>query len=137
MATGTLGTSPRDYHTRQTHYISAVVTGTNFQTGLTPIKLGTIPAGSVITGASMVNRFGFNGTTDNNVRIGTNVSAAVIAADIAAIQSGGAAVGLTNFTLASSSSLAVIVDTDVYASIVQAAAGTTGQGVVFVSYVVP
>src|SRR6266496_3350740 len=102
MATGTLGGSARDYHTRQTHYLSKVITPDVFGTGVTPLKLGTIPGGSAIKGGGMVVRTVFS-AGDSSFRLGT-APQGVANANLVAVASGGAAVGFTNFTLASGGS---------------------------------
>jgi hypothetical protein len=134
MATGTLGTSARDYHTRQSHYVARA-----FNVGDVPgtsgsLKLGTVPAGSALVRAGIVNRVAFNAGTDNNFGMGTTV----LGTQIAALASGGAALGLTSFSLAVGSAQYPSVDTDIYLRYgLVGTAATAGTGVAFCEYIVP
>jgi hypothetical protein len=134
MATGTLGTSARDYHTRQTHYVSRAFSVADVPGTSGSLKIGTIPANSVIVRAGHIMRAVFNAGTDNNFGAGTTV----LGTQLAALASGGAALGLTSYTLAAGSALYPVVDTDVYLRYgLVGTAATAGTGVAFVEYVVP
>jgi hypothetical protein len=138
MATGTLGSSARDYHTRQTVYLSKLLTPDVFGTGVAPLKLGTIPANSAIKGGGVVIRTVFS-AGDSSFRLG-NQSGGVGNANLVAVASGGAALGFTAFTLASGgSNFMPTADMDVYIQGGSAAgiANTAGTGVAFLEFIIP
>ena len=91
MTTGTAGTSARQFHTQQIHYLrkSLVETGTTANQSEV-FTVGTIPAGSLILKAlsgvnvdvaytSATNKLIQIGTTANDDLYGTNLSVASIA----------------------------------------------------------
>jgi hypothetical protein len=133
MATGTLGTAARDYHTRQTHYIGQQIRPDNFGTGVPALKLGTVPGGSAIVRAGVVIRTAFN--NDQSVTLGTG-SASSQQLNLVAVTSANA-VGFIGFTMLSGgSNFYPAADTDVYIKGLSAGttAATAGTGVAFVEY---
>lgn len=82
MTTGVAGTTAREYHTKQVHYISAELT---FADNGVAKTIGTIPAGSqilnVISGVFV--RTVFNAGTTNVLDIGTTANDDLYGTDIA------------------------------------------------------
>ena len=70
MATGTLGTSARQYHTSQIHYIRKDISFSNGNGAV--ITLGVIPANSVVIRGGVVVSTAFNAGTANTLIIGTS-----------------------------------------------------------------
>jgi hypothetical protein len=135
MATGTLGSAARDYHTRQTCYLAKQIYPQNFAvTTAQSLKLGTVPAGSVIKAAGVGVSTAFNSATLNHIGIGTTLNGT----QLAAVQTGGAVLGLTTFTLTTGSAQVAAADVDVYATNgFTGTLATAGTGVVWVEYIVP
>jgi|SRR6266550_7904924 len=138
MATGTLGTSARDYHTRQTVYINSPVltsgTGGNFL-ATQSLKIGTIPAGASIRSLLTCTKVADNAGA-SLVKVGTSNNAA----DIFASAAGGfATAGLTSSTvIQAAGNVQVAADTDIWVTNnSSAAAATSGQTQFFVEFLVP
>ncbi len=77
MATGTLGTTARDYHQIQR---SALIRDLTVANGTSAVVIGVIPAGSVILGAFAVVDTAYDVSTNNALAIGNTSSAAAYAA---------------------------------------------------------
>jgi hypothetical protein len=133
MATGTLGSSARDYHTRQTHYLSLAIAGTgNFGVAAT-VKIGTIPATGFIVRIQQANTQVFNGTTPV-ISIGTAASGAQL---VASATGGMTALGTTTLTLVSTAAGPFTADQDIYVTNGTTGTITTGAGYVSVEYILP
>lgn len=128
MASNTAGSVARHYHVEQEHYIRAPL---GFAQEDTPITVGVIPAGSIITRAGVVVTEAFNDGTAATVDIGFSGTAAAFADDLDV-----SAIGLiVNTTLATSSSAMVSSDTTVTAVYEGTDSDATeGAGIVFVTY---
>jgi len=138
MATGTLGTSARDYHTRQTHYLSLQISGAvggNFASNTATIKMGTVPAGAVILRAHQGTSVVFNNGTTNTLSIGTAASGAQLFASAAA---GMATLGRTDITVIGAASGPMAADQDIWVTNTSTGtASTTGQSTIDVEYIIP
>jgi hypothetical protein len=131
MATGTLGSTARDYHTRQTHYLAAAINAANMF-GTNQIKIGTIPAGGAILRGNNSVGVAFNAGTANAISVGTLASGASIVASGSL-----AAIGNTALTIASAGAY-VTTDTDIYVTgAFTGAAPNTGQALVTLEYAIP
>jgi len=134
MATGTLGSSARDYPARSYQLVAGIGTGGQafVAGGSVGFKLGTIPAGSGILRASTVIGTVFNGTTPT-VGLGTT-SAGV---DLAALAGGPiTTLGSNAVTLAAAAAQYRSADTDIYVTWGSGAGNNAGQGLVVVEYAV-
>src|SRR5262245_28716607 len=129
MATGTLGSSAKDYPAREQRLV-ANLTFANFGGVGAGFKLGTLPAGAFITRAYTGISTAFDGTSPT-IRIGT--------------ASGGAQVVATGALTAGSNPLTVIAggagpfaaDQDIYVQNNVTGSPTVGAGVVAVEFVSP
>ena len=130
MATGTLGTTARDYPWRLNTALNAAITAANINN--LSVKIGTIPAGAVITGVRYGTSVAFNGTTPT-VRVGITPNGA----ELVAAATFGAALGLTAATLIATAAGPLAADTPVYASGVFGGSNTLGAAVLFVEYLIP
>lgn len=128
MATGTLGSQARDYPTRK-YFISSPILFSNAVAG---VKIGTVPAGAVITSIQYGTSQVFNGTTPT-VRVGLSATGA----ELVAAATFGAALGLSTSTLIATAAGPLAADTDVWASGVFGGGQTTGSAVIFVNFLVP
>jgi|SRR5262245_19909485 len=135
MATGTVGSSARDYHTRQTAYLFSGtlsdVSGGNW-TATTSIKIGTLPAGSsilrIVQCTSVVDNAG-----GPLIKIGNSNNGAQLVASAAG---GMATLGPTALTVVASTATVILAsDTDVWVTNnSSAAAATSGVTQVFVEF---
>lgn len=128
MATGTAGTSARQFHTQQIHYLRTLI-NYNDTDALTR-KMGTIPAGANILRINTCISTAQNAGTTNTLSVGTS--------------SGGT--DLVNATAAGSATANVVVqapsgkslmasDTDIWATLTQSGtAATAGVVEVTVEY---
>ncbi len=133
MATGTLGGSGRDYHTRQTHYVAAQIRVDNLSPTLA-VTLGTIPSGAAVVRMGIVISTAFNAGTNNNVSFG-DISSGT---RYAAAATGAATLGLTSYTLQATLA-AALASADTVVQVVGAFSGTAataGTGIAFVEYVI-
>lgn len=93
------------------------------------VKIGTLPAGAVITAVELLNTAAFNAGTTNVIIVGTAADddAYAAAADLAE------AAGFTRY---SAKAALLSADTDIFVKYTQSGtAATTGAGVVMVEYV--
>lgn len=133
MATGTAGTTARNYHTRQVHYLSASV-GTNTSTAVT-VTLGVIPANSVIIEAWAFVSTAFNAGSTNTITVGTSASGGAYAS-MATVGSTGRKVG-TVLVSAAGATIRPTSDTTVTATYTPTGTGATaGAADVVVEYAV-
>jgi len=134
MATGTLGTSARDYPTREQRLAALIGTGGRaFVAGGGTFKLGTIPAGSAVLRASTVIGTVFNGTTPT-VGLGVAASGVTLAA-----LAGGPITTLGPNAIALAASAVpgpVAADTDIWVTWGSGAGNSAGAGIIVVEYAV-
>jgi hypothetical protein len=121
MATGTLGSTARDYPSRNSALVYNV-TFTNFGAGQS-IKVGTVPATAALLRCTTVTGTAFNSSTTNNISVGTASGGAQIVA-AAAI----GAVGINTQTIIAAQAGPLAADTDIWITgTFAAAAPTTGN----------
>ena len=126
MATGTLGTTARDYPSRGERIAFNLGFAGAFGAG-TSIKVGTIPAGSVRARCATITGTAFNASTTNNISVGTAASGAQIVA-AAAI----GAVGNNAQTIVPAQMGPLVTDTPIWITGTFAAAAPTAGAAVFV-----
>lgn len=80
MATGTAGSTARQYHTQQVHYLRKSFTFAD--DGLT-LTLGKVPAGAIVINAGVVVSTAFNAGSTNVLDIGTEADPDGFATDLA------------------------------------------------------
>jgi hypothetical protein len=125
MATGTLGTTARDYPSRGER-ICYNITFTNFGAG-TSVKVGTVPAGSALLRCYTVTGTAFNSSTTNNISVGN----AAAGAQIVAANAIGAA-GINTQTIIAALAGPLAADTPVWITGTFAAAAPTAGNADFV-----
>ena len=126
MATGTLGTTARDYPSRGERIAVNLSFSGNFGNGVSQ-KIGTIPAGSVLVRCTTVVGTAFNSSTTNNISVGTAASGAQLVA-AAAI----GAIGVNTQALVAAAVGPLAVDTPIWITGTFAAAPPTAGAGVFV-----
>lgn len=110
MTTGTAGTTAREYHTSQVHYLRKRILGA---AGNATYTVGILPAGANILRISSLQRVAMAGGTPT-ISVGTAASGAAFATLAA---NGITALGRTAaYTLVATGSLGVDVDTTVTAT---------------------
>lgn len=129
MATGTAGTTARQYATQQVHYLRKSITYSNNGTALT---VGVIPAGSLIlkpmSGVQVTTVF--NAGTTNVLDIGTSADDDLFATDLA--------LGSLAFVPLDEAigGFLVAADTTITATVgLTGTAATTGAGEVVICYI--
>jgi len=138
MATGTLGTSAKDYPAREQKFVSVISgvggSGNQFVAGGGTYKLGTIPAGAAVLRASTVIGTVFNGTTPT---VGLGVAASGVT--LAALAGGPiTTLGPNAITLAASAVPGPVAsDTDIWVTWGSGAGNNAGAGVIVVEFAVP
>ena len=135
MATGTLGSSARDYHTRQMGYLCSGTltagTGGNWLAAATT-KIGTIPAGSSIRDYTQCTSVVGNAGTNNQVSFGNAASGAQL---LATANLGMAALGSTTAAQALAAGILLAADTDVWVTNqMTGTTATTGTFEFFVNF---
>ena len=125
MATGTLGTSARDYPSRESRFC-VNLTFTNFGGGAAR-KIGTIPINSVLLRCYTVTGTAFNSSTTNNIQVGTASGGAQVVA-AAAI----GAAGINTQTIIAAAAGPLAADTDIWIQGTFAAAAPTAGNADFV-----
>lgn len=126
MATGTPGTTARQYHTSQVHYLRKAITFGD----TAAVNVGIIPAGAVVIDAGVVVSTSFNGTTPTlNIGPVGDPDGYASAISLGTVGKVGAD------ELATSDDLYVTADTTITATPALTSA-TTGVGVVYVTYLV-
>jgi len=128
MATGTLGSSARDYPARESRIVYALsgLAGSVFGAG-TSIKIGTVPAGSSLLRCYTQTGTAFNASTTNNISVGTASAGAQLVA-AAAI----GAAGINSQTIVAAAAGPLASDTDVWITGTFAAAAPTAGAANFV-----
>lgn len=131
MATNTAGTSAREYHTAQVHYLSKAFTKAD---AATTITLGYRPAGSYVVRGGVVVTEAFNAGTNNRLDLGTSADADSFGT-LLALGTVGVIVAdemATTNDSYSATDQAITAYVDVTGT-----AATTGAGFVWVEYIVP
>lgn len=131
MATGTAGTSARNYHTAQVHYLTkALVFGDN---GVAK-ELGYIPAGAHVIRGGVSVTTAFNAGTTNTLNIGTSADDDGFATLLALGTIGVIAAD----EMATTNDAYVTADTQITATVVlTGAAATAGAALAWIEYIVP
>lgn len=134
MATGTAGTTARQYATQQVHYLRFRVTYSDAGIS-TGVAKQTLPSGAIIIGTDILIATTFNAGSTNVLTVGTNGTTAnnmVASGDVD--ETTGA---ITLNVKPTSSALGVLSsDAVVYAKYTQTGtAGTTGDATVLVKYI--
>ena len=80
MATGTAGTSARDYHQAMVHYLCKAI---DYTMDGTDVTLGYIPGGSMVIRGGVVVTTAFNAGSTNVLDIGTVADPDGFATDLA------------------------------------------------------
>lgn len=130
MATGTAGTSARQFHTQQVHYLRSLFNYND--SDVASRKIGTIPAGSNILRTNYVISTAFNAGTTNTISVGFTSSGT----DLVNAQAAGSATANTVTQAPSGKALVGTTDQDIYAYVsMTGTAATAGVGEVIVEYV--
>lgn len=130
MATGTAGSTARQYHTAQLHYIRKTVNwnDTNIANG---VQIGTLPAGAQIDFIHINVQTAFNAATTNVLAAGTTATGAEIFGSSDAV-AGTAGSKVPN---AAGMALTISADTPIYASYTQTGtAATAGKATFVIAY---
>jgi hypothetical protein len=131
MATGTAGTSARDFHTAQVHYLTKEFTYADDGSTLT---LGVVPAGGYVVRGGVVVKVAFDAGSTNVLDIGTSSDTDGFATDLALGTIGVIAtdeMATTNDAYCSSdTTIQCVVD-------LTGTAATAGTAMAWVEYIVP
>jgi hypothetical protein len=127
-----VGSTAREYHTRQTHYIRHDLAHDDVASG-TPVKIGTVPANALVLGTTVSVQTVFNAASTNVLIVGTATD------DDALVAAGGVdetAVAVTRVAPATLGGLlSASADTPIYVEYTQSGtAATTGAATVIVEY---
>ena len=129
MATNTAGSTAREYHSQQVHYLRRDITFA--ETTAVALTVGVIPAGSVIIKAMSGTNIStvFNHGTNNRLDIGPTTNDDLYGVDVSLLTA--------NFLpLTETVSHYVSVDTTIIATPdLTGTAGTTGIGQIVIAYV--
>lgn len=129
MATGTQGTTARQYHTAQVHYLRKAIAYTDGATAT--VTVGVIPAGSVVLRGGVAVTTAFNAGTSNVLDIGTSDDGDGFATDIAL----GTIGVIVADEMATSNDMYVTADTTITATLaLSGTAASAGAGFVWVEY---
>lgn len=129
MATGTRGTTARQYASQQIHYLRKGIT---FADNGKTVDVGTLPAGALILKplSGVVVNVAFNGDATNTLDIGpstdsgTNLWATILALGT---------IGL--IPLDEAVTMLVAADTKVSAKVVSTADASAGEGEIIIAYI--
>lgn len=133
MATGTAGSTARQFHTQQVHYLRKTVAynTTNIANG---IKMGTLPAGAKVIDAVVHVTTAFNAASTNVLTAGTNSTSYDNIVGSGDVTEGTPAGYRASVTTAAAQTLSA--DTDVYVKYTQTGtAASTGAATVIITYV--
>jgi len=131
MATGTAGTTAREYHTKQVHYITKAFTKADATSVLT---IGIVPAGSYVLRGGVVVTEAFNAGTNNRLDIGTSGDDDGFATDLAL----GTVGVIVADEMATTNDAYCSTDTTITCTVdVTGTAATTGTALAWVEYIVP
>lgn len=126
MATGTLGTTAREYQTEQVHYVVCPVVYTTL-TG----TIGTLPAGAMVVDAGFLVTTPFAGGTPQTLDMGTSADPDGFATALVITSAGRKAAD----ELATSDDLYMSADTNVTYTLSAGATVSAGAGYAYVSYI--
>lgn len=131
MATGTAGSTARQYHTQQTHYLRRSISYTDDGSTL---DLGYVPAGAIVINAGVIVTTAFNAGSTNVLDIGTSADTDGFATDLAL----GTVGRVLADELATSNDLGPYAADTLLQCVVDltGTAATTGAGEVFVEFIV-
>jgi hypothetical protein len=129
MATGTAGTSARQFHTQQVHYLRTLVNYNDAD--IAGRKIGTIPAGSNILRTNTVASTANNAGTSATLSVGFSSAGATDLVNATSVASATANV----VTQAPSGKALLASDTDIYVTLTMSGtAATAGVAEVIVEY---
>ena len=132
MATGTAGSSARQFHTQQVHYLRTLMNYNDADIG--GRKIGTIPAGSNILRTNTVASTAVNYATPATLSVGFSAAAATDLVNATSVISATANV----VTQAPSGKALLASDTDIYVTLAgTGTAATAGVVEVIVEYAPP
>ncbi len=132
MATGTAGSTARQFHTQQIHYLRTLINYNDADIG--GRKIGTIPAGSNILRTNTVASTANNAGTSATLSVGFSAAAATDLVNATSVASATANV----VTQAPSGKALVSSDTDIYVTLAMSGtAATAGVAEVIVEYAPP
>lgn len=126
MATGTVATNARKYHTDQVHYLVCPIVYTTLS-----YSLGKRPAGSLVVDAGVVVTTAFAGGTPQTLDMGPSGDTDGYATALALTSAGKKAAD----ELATSDDLYTAVDVEETATLSAGATPSAGAGYVYVSYI--
>lgn len=126
MATGTLGTTAREYHTDQVHYVTCPIVYTTLS-----YTVGKLPAGALVVDAGVMVTTAFAGGTPQTLDIGTSSDGDGFATALVITSKGLKAAD----ELATSDDLYMSAATEVTATLSAGATVSAGAGYVFISYI--
>lgn len=127
MATGTLGTTARKYHTDQVHYVSVPIVYTTAGT----YTIGNLPVGAAVTGGGVVITTAFAGGTPQTLDIGIAGDTSDFASALVLTAQG----VMVLDDLATASKAYMSADTDVIATLSAGATPSAGAGYAYVTYI--
>lgn len=131
MATNTAGTTARQYHTAQVHYLTKNIT---YSDNGSTLSLGYVPAGAVVINAGVIVTTAFNGNSSNVIDIGTAADTDGFASAISLATIG----RILADDMATSNDLgAYASDTEMKCVVTATASASAGAATVFVEYLVP
>ena len=131
MATNTAGTTAREYHTAQVHYLTKEFTKADATLVLT---LGIVPAGSYVVRGGVVVKEAFNAGTNNRMDLGTSTDDDGFATDLAL----GTVGVIVADEMATSNDAYCASDTTIICTVdVTGSAATTGTAMAWVEYILP
>lgn len=133
MATGTAGSTARDFHTQQTHYLKGSVVFSSANA----VTLGTIPANAQVIRCYANVTTAFAGASANNVAIGnTNSGQSAVYAAAISVLSVGVKLDTTTLATCAAAQFAPTSDTVVTATFSSTGVTTTsGAATVVVEYI--
>lgn len=131
MATGTVGTSARKYHTYQVHTLTADI---SYADGTGKVyTLGVVPAGAFVVRGGVMVTTAFNAGTTNLLDVGTSGDDDGFATDLAL----GTVGVIAADEMATTNDANCASDTTITATLAMTGtAATTGAGVAWVEYIV-
>jgi hypothetical protein len=132
MATGTAGTSAREYHTKQVHYLRTAI---SYADGATNVyTLGYIPTGATVIRGGAIVTTAFNAGSGNVLDIGTAADDDGFATDLAL---GTIGVIVADEMATTDDMYAASADTKIIATLaLTGTAATAGAGFAWVEYLV-
>lgn len=131
MATNTAGTTAREYHTSQVHYLTKEFTYADDGSALV---MGIVPAGSYVLRGGVVVKVAFNAGSTNVLDIGTSSDDDGFATDLAL----GTIGVIVADEMATTNDAYCSTDTTILATVdLTGTAATTGTGMAWVEFVMP